>query len=190
MRVLVTGNEGLVGRAICSALTIRDQSHVGFDIRSDLDILDFDSIRGSSNSCDAIVHSAALLGNPGETASQIMDVNLQGTWNVLQAAKENGISRVVFLSSVDVLGVFKGEKEPDFLPLDESHGCYPSTPCAISKYLAEEMCCLFASSNKMSILCLRPPGVWARPKTYQWINDERHKEHLSSGIPIGNTEHS
>ncbi len=175
MKILVTGSEGLVGKMVCSAIAEQGHSYIGFDIATSGDILDFRALKEAAESCDAIVHSAALLGFPGQTPGQIMEVNLQGTWNVLSCAQANDIRRIVFLSSVDVLGVFKGEREPDFLPLDESHHCYPRTPYAISKYLAEEMCEVFASAHDFDIVALRPPGVWEAPGTYEWIANERQK---------------
>lgn len=175
MKILVTGSEGLVGKSVCSALANQGHSYVSFDIATSGDILDFRALKEAAESCDAIVHSAALLGFPGQTPGQIMEVNLQGTWNVLSSALANDIQRIVFLSSVDVLGVFKGEREPDFLPLDESHNCYPRTPYAISKYLAEEMCEVFAPAHNLDIVSLRPPGVWEAPATYEWIANERKK---------------
>ena len=63
----------------------------------------------------------------------------------------------------------------DFLPLNESHECYPRSPYAISKYLAEEMCDVFSSAHDLDIASLRPPGVWEAPATYDWIANERKK---------------
>jgi|TARA_B100001105_G_C22284038_1_gene396566 nucleoside-diphosphate-sugar epimerase len=174
MKVLVTGSEGLVGKAVCRALLANGHSFSGFDRTTSGDILDQKSLFHAAGSCDSVIHSAALLGVPGQTPQQIMAVNLQGTWNLLLAAKNAGIDKLVFLSSVDVLGVFKGERIPDFLPLDESHPCYPGTGYAISKCLGEEMCRLFTQANAMTITCLRPPGVWDT-STYEWVVAERHK---------------
>ncbi len=103
-----------------------------------------------------------------------MAVNLQGTWNVLSAGAEFRVRRILFLSSVGALGVFKGERPPDYLPLDDAHPCYPTTPYAISKRLAEEMCRFMSESRRLSVVCLRPPGVWARD-TYAMIESERAK---------------
>jgi len=175
MEVLVTGSEGLVGKMVCSTLAEQGHSAVKFDIAASGDVLDYRALKKAAEPCDAVVHCAALLGTTGQSSEQVMEVNLQGTWNVLSCALANGIQRIVFLSSVDVLGVFKGEREPDFLPLDESHRCYPRTPYAISKYLAERMCDLFSSAHKIDIVSLRPPGVWVAPTTYQWIANERMK---------------
>ena len=175
VKILLTGSEGLVGRNVCLLLAQNGHSCVGFDTATAGDILDVHALNAAASHCDAIVHSAALLGLPDQSANQIMQVNLQGTWNVLSCALANNIRRIVFLSSVDVLGVFKGESAPDFLPLDELHVCRPSTPYAMSKYLAEKMCSVFASAHDIEIVCLRPPGVWEAPATYEWIATERQK---------------
>lgn len=172
MRVLVTGSSGMVGSQVVSDLVAFDHTVVGYDLATGRDILDLDALLDSARKCDVIIHSAALLGLPDQDDSEIMAVNLQGTWNVLSAAREAKFPRVVFLSSVDVLGVFKGERSADYLPLDDAHRCYPSTPYAISKYLAEDMCRLFSASTNVSIVCLRPPGVWTE-QTYAWIQSER-----------------
>jgi nucleoside-diphosphate-sugar epimerase len=111
----------------------------------------------TARGCYAVIHSAALLGLPDQDASQIVATNLQATWNVLTAARDAGVRRVVFLSSADVLGVFKGERAPDYLPLDDAHPCYPSTPYGISKLLAEAMCRLFSESSDLPVVCLKPP---------------------------------
>ena len=174
MRVLVTGSSGMVGSQVVSDLTALDHVVVEYDLAEGQDILDPAALLDSARGCDVVVHSAALLGLPDQSDTEIMTANLQGTWNVLSAAQEAGIRRVVFLSSVDALGVFKGERSPDYLPLDDAHPCYPATPYAISKYLAEEMCRLFSAATDVSVVCLRPPGVWT-DQTYAWIQSERAK---------------
>ena len=174
MRVLVTGSSGTVGSQIVSDLPALDHVVVDYDLVKGQDILDPAALLDSARGCDAVVHSAALLGLPDQNDNEIMAANLQGTWNVLSAAQEAGIPRVVFLSSVDALGVFKGERSPDYLPLDDTHPRYPTTPYAISKYLAEDMCRLFSASTDVSVVCLRPPGVWTE-ETYAWIQSERAK---------------
>jgi UDP-glucose 4-epimerase len=164
----------MIGGAVAATLAEAGHAALGYDLEDGRDILDLPTLREAIRGCDAVIHSAALLGLPHESPSRIMEVNLQGTWNVLTAAREARVHRVVFLSSVDVLGVFKGERAPDYLPLDDRHPCYPSTAYGISKYLAEEMCRCVATAGGPSILALRPPGVWARD-TYAMILSERSK---------------
>ncbi|WP_347277704.1 NAD(P)-dependent oxidoreductase [Oculatella sp. FACHB-28] len=79
---------------------------------------------------------------------------------------------MVFFSSVDALGVFKGERKPDYLPLDDAHPCYPTTPYAISKKLGEEMCRFFTNSTGIPTICLRPSGVFDTG-TYDFIISNR-----------------
>ncbi|MDZ8240137.1 MAG: NAD-dependent epimerase/dehydratase family protein [Nostoc sp. ChiQUE01a] len=67
--------------------------------------------------------------------------------DISSAAAQAKVKRVVFFSSVDALGIFKGERKPDYLPLDDNHPCYPTTPYAVSKRLGEEMCRYFTNST-------------------------------------------
>jgi UDP-glucose 4-epimerase len=172
MKILVTGNAGMIGQVVEQVL--RDDGHevIGFDIKTGQDILNQQQVQEYSQGCDAVIHLAALLGHPEESANDIMAVNLLGTWHILTAASEAKIKRIVLFSSVDALGVFKGERQPDYLPLDDTHPCYPSTPYAISKKLAEDMCQFFTNSTGVPTICLRPPGVFDA-ETYDFIVSNR-----------------
>lgn len=174
MRVLVTGSRGLIGESVVGLLSAAGHTVVEYDLRNSQDILDPATLLKAIRNCNAVVHAAALLGRPGEGSEDIMAVNVLGTWNVLAACSEVRVQRLVFLSSVDALGIFKGERSPDYLPLDNDHPCYPATPYAISKYLAEEMCRLASESYGFPVVCLRPPGVWTED-TYAMIEAERSK---------------
>ncbi len=174
MNVLVTGSRGLVGAAAARALRKSGHMVVEYDLHDGHDVRQGATLRAAMRDCDSVLHTAALLGRPGESHEQIMDVNLQGTWNILSAVRDLGINRVAFVSSVDALGLFKGEKAPDYLPLDDLHPCYPRTPYAISKHLAEQMCRFASEAGGFSVICLRPPGVWSQ-STYGWIQSQRKK---------------
>ena len=174
MHVLVTGSRGLVGSAAVRALRDSGHSVAEYDLHDAQDILQGPTLRATMRGCDAVLHAAALLGRQGDDRDQIMNVNLQGTWSVLSAAREVGVRRVAFVSSVDALGLFKGERAPDYLPLDDEHPGYPRTPYAISKHLAEQMCRFESEAEALSVICLRPPGVWSE-STYGWILAQRAK---------------
>ena len=175
MKVLVTGNQGMIGSVIQATLKTEGFEVIGFDLANGDDIRNLDSVRDAVSGCDFIVHLAALLGYSDETAEDIMDTNLLGTWHVLLAAAEARVKRIIFFSSVDVLGIFKGERTPDYLPLDDNHPCYPKTTYGISKYLAEEMCRLFTNSSGISTICFRPPGVFDE-EVYEYIRSRRQAE--------------
>ncbi|MCL6753578.1 NAD-dependent epimerase/dehydratase family protein [Nostoc sp. CCCryo 231-06] len=107
MKVLVTGNEGMIGSVVEKVLRAEGCEVIGFDIANGHNILNPDEIRSALVGCDAIIHLAALLGNSQDAPDEIMAVNLLGTWHILSAAAEAKLKRVVFFSSVDVLGIFK-----------------------------------------------------------------------------------
>lgn len=168
MRVLVTGSRGLVGSAVVRDLSRRGCDTVGYDRVDGRDILDGGALESAMRTCDAVVHAAALLGRPGESPEQITTVNVDGTRNVLAAGRDAGVRRIVFLSSVDVFGVFKGERAPDYLPLDDEHPCYAATAYGLSKRRGEEMCRSLSDEGGPLTVCLRPPGVWST-STYREI---------------------
>ncbi len=175
MNVLVTGSRGRIGAVVAQSLRRAGHGVVEYDLLDGQDILDAPALERSMRGTDAIVHSAALLGRPADAPERIMNVNLQGTWNVLACASALGVERMVLLSSVDALGVFKGERAPDYLPLDDAHPCYPRTPYGISKRLSEEMCRLASEASRLSVVALRPPGVWTE-STYEWVQDMRARQ--------------
>jgi nucleoside-diphosphate-sugar epimerase len=167
LRVLLTGSEGKIGRYVEVALIDAGHRVTGFDLRSGQDVRDGAAVSRAAAACDAIVHLAAILP-PGDSgnSSELMGVNLLGTWNVLRAAREHEIGRIVFFSSVNALGIFMGNREPDYLPIDDFHPSYPRTPYSISKRLAEEMCRFHTEETGAVTVCLRPPLVVA-PDEYQ-----------------------
>jgi nucleoside-diphosphate-sugar epimerase len=167
MKILVTGNTGMIGVAVEKRLREAGYETIGFDIQNGQDILNPQHIRDSIQGCDAVVHLAAFLGHSEESANAIMAVNLLGTWHLLTAALEAKIKRIVFFSSAGALGVFKGEKPPDYLPLDDAHPCYPMTPYAISKKLSEEMCRYFNQPHRDS-------NDLSQTSRCVWCRDLRH----------------
>jgi len=177
MKVFLTGNRGKIGKVLEADLHSSGYEVVGYDLLDGKDILDVPLLNDSIQSCEAVIHLAALdvtdsgsLSNP--RPGEIMSVNLQGTWNILTAAGNANIKRMIYMSSVDALGVFGGRGKPDYLPLDDNHPCYPASPYDISKRLAEEMCCFWSAAERVPTICLRPPGVWT-PDTYLEIQAAR-----------------
>jgi nucleoside-diphosphate-sugar epimerase len=164
----------MIGSVIEAELKTTGHEVVGYDRLDGLDILDASSVEKTIRGCEAVVHLASPLGDPGDSPHETMRAIVQGTWNVLLAAEQALVRRVVYMSSVDALGVFQGERKPDYLPLDDNHPCYPATPYAIGKYLAEQMCRYWCARTGISTLCLRPPGVWT-PETYHEIQKLRRE---------------
>ena len=167
-RVLVTGASGRVGRHVVDAL-VDDCEVTALDLAPPVqdvpfiegDVLDLDKVRTSMTGQDAVIHLAAIdVGVPAEPEGYF-GINVMGTWNTVQAAREAGIRKVVLASSISATGL--GEMRPDFppeyLPVDEAHAMKPANAYGLSKLVVEDIARGFALHGDMSITCLRPVAV-------------------------------
>src|SRR5690606_28531657 len=89
------------------------------------------------------------------------ETNVLGTWNVLQAAFEAGIRKVVVTSSPSVLGISgqPGAARPHYVPIDESHPVRPASTYGLTKQLNEVTAAFFGRLPGMQIVCIRPAFV-------------------------------
>jgi nucleoside-diphosphate-sugar epimerase len=159
MRVLVTGSRGLVGAAAAARLRAENCEVVAFDIADGHDVMDAEAVAASAVGCDAIVHAAGGRGASDDPGAAYITHNVTGNWNILSAAQRTGVRRVVTCSSVNALGIFRGEGEPDYLPIDDDHPTHPSTAYGMAKRLVEELCRCFTLSTGISTVCFRLPAV-------------------------------
>ena len=118
MRVFVTGAAGFIGSHICEILLQDGTEVVGFDNFSSGntriagvtmiigDIRNFDDVLVAMRDCTHIVHLAALASVPASVANPSLSeaINLQGTLNVIEAAKQNSAKRIVFSSTAAIYG--------------------------------------------------------------------------------------
>ncbi|MBM2809794.1 MAG: NAD-dependent epimerase/dehydratase, partial [Chloroflexi bacterium] len=157
MKVVVTGGVGKIGQWVVKELTTNsEQSHevVVFDrvpgpqqgpfqqgpVRYLMgDTLDLGQVMGVLAGADAVIHLAALPA-PGFTTNDVtFRTNVQGTFNVHEAAWRLGIRRVVSASSTAALGWVYRERDflPNYLPLDEDHPLAPQDAYGLSKQTVE-----------------------------------------------------
>lgn len=106
--------------------------------------------------CQAIVHAGAIAHDEAGTPDEIVATNVQGTWHVLSAAAEQGVERVIYVSSGQVFGFAEGEGTPAYLPVDDDHPLRASRPYGMSKRLAEEMCEIWSARTSIPTVVLRP----------------------------------
>ncbi|MFT5086360.1 MAG: UDP-glucose 4-epimerase [Candidatus Latescibacterota bacterium] len=158
MKVFLTGNKGRIGSVVERQLLEAGHEVVGFDIETGGDILDAAAVMQAMEGCDSVAHLAMVMGRD-KARDLVFASGTVGTWNVLDAAETHGIRRVVSYSSVNAMGLFMGEAEPDYLPFDEEHPCRPGRPYGMAKYLGEEICRLFTERTGIATLCIRPPAV-------------------------------
>jgi len=164
-RVLVTGAGGLLGRYAVSELAGRCAVS-GLDLQApgspmpfvQASVCDGEAVARACRGQDAIVHIAAVPNPWAGSEDQIMAVNVGGTWNVLRAAEEAGVRRVVLVSSTASLGFsFKpGEvRAPLHLPACDGHPRRPVHAYGLSKKLCEELGRGFADRGRLEIVVLR-----------------------------------
>lgn len=163
MRVLVTGSTSLLGRHVVDRLVARGddvsvfQRQVsGLDVIEHLgDVADGVAVAGAMSGNEAVIHVAGLASISGGWA-RFEATNVIGTRNVINAAREHGVSRVVQISSPSVahagqslIGVSAGVADPD-----GARGNY-----AKSKAIAEHQA-LAADSPDMAVVAIRPHLIW------------------------------
>ncbi|WP_254533993.1 NAD-dependent epimerase/dehydratase family protein [Natrinema gelatinilyticum] len=154
MKVLVTGGNGMVGTAIIDNLG--DQEEYKFrplDIESHPDgdrdtvvasVENYDEIRPAFDGVDAVIHLAVYApGIIDENWERIRSVNIEGTRNVLRAAQDAEVERVIFASTNHVVGMYEEEYAPDLyeldhdLLLDHTSSDRPDSSYGVSKLFGE-----------------------------------------------------
>ena len=164
---MVTGAAGLLGGYVVRR--IREEAEVvGLDVRSPsvpggiahvtASIFDLDALAAAFVDADAVLHIAAAANIGSGTGSEIIDLNVRGSWTVMEAACRAGVRRVVLCSSDSVMGNTVWKEHfwcPETLPVDETHPLRPADPYALSKYLAEETGRSF-SRRGLEVIALRP----------------------------------
>jgi len=178
MSVLVTGGTGFIGTNLCKKLLDRGYSVKTFSQgtkRYDLailegvtvhkkteqiigDIRDFKAIKKASRGADYIFHLAAYIpkNNIGYlyNPSLISDINIIGTANVLESARQNDVNKVIFSSSQTVYG------KPKVMPVKEIDPLSPNIFYGYSKMVAEKICYFFHENFDMDIKILRYASVY------------------------------
>jgi len=116
------------------------------------DIRDYDSVHGAMKDCDSVFHLAALIGIPYSYLSPIayIKTNLEGTYNVLQAARENNLTNILITSTSETYG------SAQYVPIDEKHPLVGQSPYAASKISADQLAISYFRSYEMPIKIVRP----------------------------------
>jgi NAD dependent epimerase/dehydratase len=173
-KVLVTGADGFIGSHLTEAL-VRSGYEVrafvlynsfntwgwldrcGADVKGKFeifagDIRDPNGVRRAMQDCDAVLHLAALIAIPYSYHSPdtYVDTNIKGTLNVVQAARDLGVHRVVQTSTSEVYGTAR------FVPITEEHPLQGQSPYSASKIGADQIAMSFHASFGTPVTLLRP----------------------------------
>ena len=198
-RVLVTGAEGLIGTIVRERLgdryAIRSLTRAPAAFPSHVaDVADLDAIRPALAGVDAVVHMA---GTPHVSSSweEVLRSNIVGTRNVLEAAREAGVGRVILASSNHAVGMYEIEAAPaiyaddDPRVVDERAEVRPDSDYGVSKVFAEALGRMYADRFGMRVVCLRigsvlpdddptGPSVLATAGWMPWLTDDDRRARL------------
>lgn len=169
MKVLVTGSQGNIGHWVVQRLIEAGHIVRSFDQKAQPagqnwehipgDIREISQVRRAVQEMEAVVHLAAIPFDFPGMRDLVLDTNLRGTWNLLLACGEAGISRMIYFSSINALGHAEPTHKDLYLPLDDDIPHHPVQTYGLSKHMGEEMCQAFCKLQNMTIVSLRPTMV-------------------------------
>ncbi len=174
MKVLITGADGFIGSHLTEYLlqngytvrafiyynsfnsygwldTVSKESKSKIDFFSG-DIRDPNGVREAMKGIDIVFHLAALIAIPFSYHSpdSYLDTNVKGTLNIIQAARDNNVKRVLITSTSEVYGTAQ------FVPITELHPRQPQSPYSASKIGADAIADSFYRSFDLPVTIIRP----------------------------------
>ena len=193
LRILVTGGAGFIGSHLADALLQMNNIVINYDnlnpyytgkqrnveqsLRNDkyhlfrADIRNFENVFQAMEGVDVVFHLAA---QPGvrysvEHPLEVSQINVGGTINVLEAARQRRVRKIVYASSSSVYG------NPECMPVSEAHPLNPISPYGASKLAGEKYCQAYEKLYGMDIVILRYFTVYGprqRPDMaiYRFVN--------------------
>jgi NAD dependent epimerase/dehydratase len=174
VKILVTGADGFIGSHLTEELVRRGHDVRAFvlynsfnswgwldqsepHIKSSLDIFAGDirdphGVKEAMKGCDIVLHLAALIAIPYSYHSPdtYVDTNIKGTLNIVQAARELGVQKVVHTSTSEVYGTAR------FVPITEEHPLQGQSPYSASKIGADQIAMSFHASFNTPVAIIRP----------------------------------
>ncbi|MFD2705621.1 NAD-dependent 4,6-dehydratase LegB [Salibacterium lacus] len=173
-KVLITGADGFIGSHLTETMI-----RAGYDVRAFIqynsfnswgwlddspeelqhsldvfsgDIRDPHGVKEAVKGCDAVLHLASLIAIPYSYHSPdtYVDTNVKGTLNVMQAAREQNVKKVVHTSTSEVYGTAQ------YVPIDENHPTQGQSPYAASKIGADQIALSFYRSFDLPVAVIRP----------------------------------
>ena len=175
MKILVTGAAGFIGSNLVDGLLAAGHEVRGLDnfstgqranlahVADEIEVIEgdlrsYERVSWAVRGCDAVFHEGAMPSVPRSVQDPLTssEINIGGTLNVLLAARDAGVRRVVFASSSSVYGDAPG------FPRVETQATSPLAPYAVSKLAAEQFCRVAHLVYGLETVCLRYFNVFGR----------------------------
>lgn len=172
--ILITGADGFIGSHLTEALVRQGYKvraftlynsfnswgwldHCSADVKGQFEVVAGDirdpyGVKEAMKGCDAVLHLAALIAIPYSYNSPdtYVDTNIKGTLNILQAARELDVGRLIHTSTSEVYGTAR------FVPITEAHPLQGQSPYSATKIAADQLAYSFYASFGMPIVIARP----------------------------------
>ncbi|CAG7634031.1 NAD-dependent epimerase/dehydratase family protein [Actinacidiphila bryophytorum] len=131
------------------------------------DLADRDALREAVRGVDAIVHLAGI--SLESTFDKILQANIQGTYNLYEAAREEGVRRIVFASSNHAVGFTPRPQDGDpLIPIDTPRR--PDTLYGLSKCFGEDLAQLYADRHGLDTVSIRIGSCFPEPTTVRMLS--------------------
>jgi len=205
-KILVTGAGGFIGSHLVEKLT-----EEGFEVKAFVrynsknnwgwlekspvkneievitgDIRDYDSVYIATNDCEAVFHLAALIGIPYSYVSPLayIKTNIEGTYNVLHAAKERDLNNIIVTSTSETYGTAQR------VPIDEEHPLVGQSPYSASKIAADQIALSYYKSFGLPVKIARPFNTYGPRQSARAIIPTIITQILNGNkeLELGNTE--
>lgn len=173
-KILVTGADGFIGSHLVEELVRRGHNvrafvlynsfnswgwldHAEPDVKKSIDVFASDirdpyGVKQAMKGCDVVLHLAALIAIPYSyhSPATYVETNVTGTLNIVQAARELGVEKVVHTSTSEVYGTAR------FVPITEEHPLQGQSPYSASKIGADQIAMSFYNSFETPVATIRP----------------------------------
>ena len=172
MKILVTGAGGFIGSHLAERcvelgynvkafIRYNSRNHWGWleysKFKNELDIIaadirDYDSVLNALKNCSTVLHLAALIAIPYSYISPLayIKTNIEGTYNVLQAAKVLEVENILITSTSETYGTAQ------YTPVDEKHPLVGQSPYSASKIAADQLAISYHRSFGLPVKIVRP----------------------------------
>jgi len=169
-RILVTGFSGFVGTEVVRQLLTLGKKVTGLSEKLEkndipyikADLRNYDELMKSldKESFDVIIHLASLPGDTGNPI-EMVNMNVNGTQNILEFARKSKIKKFVLASSISAYEWYPATKfnPPDYMPVDEKHPCRPKDMYSTTKLIQELLSMTYYHQYEVPVTVLRLSAV-------------------------------